>query len=171
MATLVGNSTSLSRSSSDLVRKEINAYVAKLNFILIFPQLFVALTGLFGNILALIVINKKSLRKTSSAVFITYMAIFDSAVLILQCANLARPRNNLFIHCSLTYLTDLSTFCANWILVIITLGKLIKLQKLYLVFQLSLSIVFSQKIKQKMSMIISRVQNLSACANSRSRKF
>ncbi len=105
------------------IRKEINRYVAKTNFTLAFVQSFVSMTGLLGNILALIVINRKSLRYTSSAVFITYMALFDSAVLLLHAANLARPRRNLFIHCSLTYLTDLFTFCANWVLVIITLGE------------------------------------------------
>jgi hypothetical protein len=105
------------------IRKEINEYVEKVNFIIAFVQTFVLAIGLFGNILVLIVINRKSLRNTSSAVFIAYMAIFDSAVLLLHAANLARPRRNLFLHCSLTYLTDLFTFCANWVLVIITLGK------------------------------------------------
>jgi len=123
MTTSTGNNTSLLLSRDELIRREINPFVAKVNFILAFPQLFIVLTGLFGNTLALIVINKKSLRYTSSAVFITYMAIFDSAVLLLHAANLARPRGYLIIHCSLTYLTDLFTFCANWVLVIITLGR------------------------------------------------
>jgi hypothetical protein len=125
MATSIGNNTSLLLSSDGLMRKEIDPFVSKINFILKFPQLFIVLTGLFGNTLALIVINKKSLRYTSSAVFITYMAIFDSAVLVLHAANLVRPRRNLIIHCSLTFLTDLFTFCANWVLVIITLGILL----------------------------------------------
>jgi hypothetical protein len=123
MTTSIGNNTSLSLPPDDFVRKEVNQYVAKINFILTFVQTFICVSGLFGNILALIVINKKSLRNTSSAVYITYMAIFDSTVLLLQSATLVQPRRNLLIHCSLTYLTDLFTFCANWVLIIITLGK------------------------------------------------
>jgi hypothetical protein len=123
MTTSAGNNTSLSLPSDYFVRIEINQYVAKINFILTFVQTFICLSGLFGNILALIVINKKSLRNTSSAVYITYMAIFDSTVLLLQTASLVQPRRNLLIHCSLTYLTDVFTFCANWVLIIITLGK------------------------------------------------
>jgi len=124
MATLIDNNSSLLLSYDEFVRKEINKYARKINFILAFVQSFIVLIGLLGNILALIIINKKSLRNTSSAVFITYMAIFDSAVLLLHTANLARPGRNLIIHCLLTYLTDLFTFCATWVLVIITLGKL-----------------------------------------------
>ncbi|CAF1365565.1 unnamed protein product [Adineta steineri] len=123
MAILIGNNTTLALDSDDYIRNEINQYVAKLNFILIFVQSFVSISGIFGNMLALIVINKKSLRNTSSAVYITYMAIFDSAVLLLHCASLAQPRRNLFIHCSLIYLTDLFSICANWVLVIITLER------------------------------------------------
>jgi len=123
MTAFNGTNSSLSLPSDYFIRKEINQYVAQINFTLAFVQTFVLAIGLFGNTLALIVINQKSLRNTSSAVFITYMAIFDSAVLLLHAANLARPRRNLFIHCSLTYLTDLFTFCANWVLVIITLGN------------------------------------------------
>lgn len=119
---MYNNSSSL--SPSDDLRREINEYVTYVNYILSFIQAFVVIMGVLGNILALIVINRKSLRNTSSAVFITYMALFDSAVLILHAVNLARPRRNLFLHCSSTYLTDLSTFCANWVLVIITLGNL-----------------------------------------------
>ena len=123
MATSIGNNTTLLYPPDYMVRREINQYVAKINFILAFAQSFVSISGIFGNVLVLIVINRKSLRNTSSAVYITYMAIFDSAILVLHAANLGRPRRNLFIHCSLTYLTDLFTFCANWVLVIITLGK------------------------------------------------
>jgi hypothetical protein len=105
------------------LRDELNRYIANVNYILAFLQAIMSFSGIIGNLSALIVINRKSLRYTSSAVFITYLAIFDSVVLIVHAANLARPRRNLFLHCSLTYLTDLSTFCANWILVIITLGN------------------------------------------------
>jgi hypothetical protein len=123
MEASLGNNSSFSLPEDYLIRVEMNQYIRQINHSLAYVQSFISLIGLFGNILSLIVINKKSLRYTSSAVFITYMAIFDSAVLLLHAGNLARPRRNLFIHCSLTYLTDLFTFCANWVLVIITLGK------------------------------------------------
>jgi hypothetical protein len=97
--------------------------MANVNHILLFIQAFICIMGVLGNLLALIVINRKSLRNTSSAVFITYMAIFDSAVLILHGTNLIKLPRNVYLHCSLTYLTDLATFCANWVLVIITLGN------------------------------------------------
>lgn len=114
---------SLSLPSDYLIRVAVNQYMKQVNFIIMFVQLFVLFIGLFGNLLALIVINRKSMRNTSSSVFITWMAILDSAVLLLHAAKLIQPRRNLFIHCSLTYLIDLVTFCANWVLVIITLGN------------------------------------------------
>lgn len=118
------NSTVLGVLPPDhLIRMEVNQYMKQINFIIMFVQLFVLFIGILGNLLALIVINKRSLRNTSSSVFITYMAVLDSAVLLLHAAKLIQPRRNLFIHCSLTYLIDLFTFCANWVLVIITLGK------------------------------------------------
>lgn len=117
------SNASLSLSPDHLMRMALTEYIKQINFIIIFVQLFVLLFGLFGNALALIVINRKSLRNTSSAVFITHMAILDSAVLLLHAAQLVLPRGNLLIHCSLTYLTDLFTFCANWVLIIITLGN------------------------------------------------
>ena len=116
--------SSLSLLSNHYNRVEFYHYKQKINFIIAFVQSFISLGGILGNLLALIIINKKSLRNTSSSVFITYMAIFDSMVLILHPAHLVKPRRNLFIHCSLTYLTDLFTFCANWVLVIITLGRM-----------------------------------------------
>ena len=117
------SSSMSSNSSSVSLREEFNRYTAQVNYALTFIQAFLTFFGVLGNLLALIVINRKSLRHTSSAVFITYLAIFDSAVLLLHTAHLVRPRRNLLIHCSLTYLTDLATLTANWILVIITLGK------------------------------------------------
>jgi hypothetical protein len=116
------NNSSLSLPS-DGFRIEFKQYVIKVNYILLFPQAFICVMGILGNLLALIVINRKSLRNTSSAVFITYMAIFDTAVLLSHAGSLAKLPRNLYLQCSLTYLTDLSTFCANWVLVIITLGN------------------------------------------------
>ncbi|CAF3984176.1 unnamed protein product, partial [Rotaria magnacalcarata] len=121
MATSIGNASLEPLLTDNYIQLEMQKFAVKLKFIFVFAQAFICLFGLFGNVLALIVINKKSLRNTSSSVFITYMAIFDSAVLVLHAANLVRPRRKLFIHCSLIYLTDVFTFCANWVLVIITL--------------------------------------------------
>ncbi|CAF2833815.1 unnamed protein product [Rotaria sp. Silwood2] len=123
-----GNNTSSLSPLDDFNRQAMNKYMRNVNFILRFPQTFLSTSGILANILALIIINRKSLSNTSAAVFITYMAIFDSAVLLSHAGNLVRPRRNLFIHCSSTYLTELFTFCANWVLVIITLGKFKKLQ-------------------------------------------
>lgn len=120
MSSLVHDNSSI---SSNNFRAELSQYINDVNNILFYLQAFICTMGLLGNLLGLIVINRKSLRNTSSAVFITYMAIFDSIVLLLNAANLTKLRRNHFFHCSLTYLTDLSTFCANWVVVIMTLGK------------------------------------------------
>jgi hypothetical protein len=118
----MSNNSSLS-IQSDASHDELMEYLLKVNRILFFVQAFITIMGVLGNLLAVIVINRKPLKSTSSAVFITYMAIFDTAVLLVHAANLAKPRRNLVIHCASIYLTDLSTFCANWVLVIITLGN------------------------------------------------
>lgn len=123
MVAVMQSNTSLPLHPNDLIRIALNEYMKKLNFTITFVQLFIVLFGLFGNTLAVIVINRKSLRNSSSAVFITHMAILDSAVLLLHAATLVLPRRSLIVHCSLTYLTDLLPFCANWVLVIITLGN------------------------------------------------
>lgn len=118
------NTNSSFISPEDLfIRQEMNKYISKFNLRMIPVQSFVSLSGLLANILALIIINRKSSRNTSSAVFITFMAIFDSGVLLIHLASLLKPRRNVFIFCSLAYLSDVFTFCANWVLVIITLGK------------------------------------------------
>ena len=104
-------------------REELDRYLRRVNYMAIYVQVCICIFGLVGNLLALIVINQKSLKNTSSAVFITYMAIFDSAVLIFHTINLAKLPRHLWLHCTLTFYTDLSIFCANWTLVIITLGR------------------------------------------------
>ncbi|CAF0989653.1 unnamed protein product [Rotaria sordida] len=116
------NNSSTSLTSPEF-QYEIRRYLANLNYILSFVQAFIVLFGVIGNLLALVIINRRSLRNTSSSVFITYLAIFDSGVLLLHGAHLAGLNRNSFIYCSLTYLTNLATFCANWILVIITLER------------------------------------------------
>ena len=124
MPTMTGNcSSSTTCNANDSNCQEFYRYSEPVNYTLTYVQSFILLTGLPGNLLALIVINKKSMRSTSSAVFITYMAIFDSAVLLLHAGNLVRPRRKLILDCASKYLTDVFTCCANWILVIITLGQ------------------------------------------------
>ncbi|CAF1187782.1 unnamed protein product [Rotaria sordida] len=131
MASLMYNNSSALSSSNEFVN-EIKRYLANLNYTLSFIQAFIVLFGILGNLIALVVINRRSLRNTSSTTFITYMAIFDSSVLLLHGANLARSSKNPFIHCSLTYLTDLATFCANWILVFITLERCVAVHSPFL---------------------------------------
>ena len=111
-------------SSSDTLafRRELQLYIYNVNHILLYIQIFICVVGTSGNILALIVINRKSLKKSSSSVFITYMAIFDTTVLLVHAPSLIKFRYSAFLHCTLLYLENLSTFCANWVLVIITLG-------------------------------------------------
>jgi len=102
---------------------ELIEYLRNVNRILLYIQIFICIFGLVGNLLVLIAINQKCLRNTSAAVFITYMAIFDSAVLIFHGVNLIKLPRNVILLCSLAAFTDFSIFCANWILVIITLGN------------------------------------------------
>jgi uncharacterized protein YacL len=117
------HNSSLSFASNSTFRVQLKYYLHNVNQALFYIQIVICIFGLLGNLLALLVINQKSLRNTSSAVFITYLAIFDSAVLIFHAINLAKPRRHLYLLCVLTFFTDLSIFCANWILVIITIGK------------------------------------------------
>ena len=105
-----------------LFRRELQQYIYNVNDILLYIQIFICIMGISGNILALIVINRKALKTSSSSVFITYMAIFDIAILLVHAAGLVKLRHNAFLHCTILYLQNLSTFCASWVLVIITLG-------------------------------------------------
>ncbi|CAF2346528.1 unnamed protein product [Rotaria sp. Silwood2] len=122
MASLISNISS-NLSSPNAFETEFRRYLKSLIYHLSFVQAFIVLFGVLGNILVLVVMNRRSLKNTSSSVYITCMAILDSCVLLLHGANLARSSQNPFIHCSLTYLTDLAIFCANWVLVIITLER------------------------------------------------
>ena len=115
--------SSLILAANNTFREQLRNYVINVNQILFYVQVGICVFGLLGNLLVLLVINQKSLKNTSSAVFITYLAIFDSAVLICHGINLSKPRRNLYLLCILTFFTDLSIFCANWILIIITVGK------------------------------------------------
>jgi hypothetical protein len=90
--------------------------------------------GIFGNGLALIVINRRSLRDTSSSVFITYLAIFDTSVLIVHIISLGTSRliQSYILHCFLAYLTDLVTFSSVWIMVIMTIERCVAVHSPFL---------------------------------------
>jgi hypothetical protein len=90
--------------------------------------------GIFGNGLALVVINRRSLRDTSSSVFITYLAIFDISVLLVQITSLASSHwiHSYIFHCFLAYLIDLVTFCSVWIMVIMTLERCVAVRSPFL---------------------------------------
>ena len=92
---------------SNTIQLELRQYVTYINRNLLIIQVAICVFGLLGNLLAIVVINQRSLKNTSSAVFITYMAFFDSSVLVCHAMHLIRLPRNLVLHCSLTFLTEL----------------------------------------------------------------
>jgi hypothetical protein len=119
---------------NDSLRNEINKYIRQVNYWITVIDIFIVICGLLGNSLALIVINRRTLRDTSSSVFITYLAIFDSAVLIVHITTLLIPNRiqSYLLHCFLVYLTDLVTFCSVWIMVIMTIERCIAVHSPFL---------------------------------------
>ncbi|CAF1274318.1 unnamed protein product, partial [Didymodactylos carnosus] len=130
------NASLINSSSSELcptgshvncaLRYEMMAYISRVNYYMLIINSIIALGGILGNILALIVINRKPLKNTSSSVFITYLALFDISVLAVHMFTLFMGHfrlRNLLLYCVIIFTTDLVTFCGIWILVIITLGK------------------------------------------------
>ncbi|CAF1217476.1 unnamed protein product, partial [Didymodactylos carnosus] len=114
--------------SDCLLRYEMTTYIAQVNYYLFILDSIIALGGFLGNLLALVVINRKPLKNTSSSVFITYLALFDISVLIVHVFSISISHfklHNLIVHCFITYATDLTTFCSIWILIIITLERCI----------------------------------------------
>ena len=116
------------------IRIEITEYIRQVNHWLMIVELVMVICGLLGNGLALIVINRRSLRDTSSSVFITYLAIFDSSVLLVQITSLIIFSNiqSYILHCFLTYLTDLVTFISVWIMVIMTIERCVAVHSPFL---------------------------------------
>ena len=116
----------MSNSSLDVIRPEygeLHQYEENVNRIFMYTQIFITVVGIFGNILVLIVINRKALKDCSSAVFITYMAIFDTGVLLDYATTVfVYLHLNVFVEVAISTLGSLSRFCANWILAIIALG-------------------------------------------------
>ena len=121
------NYSSTEDFNQTLMRNEINRFIKQVNYWLMITAYFVVIFGVLGNGLSLIVINRRSLRSTSSGVFITYLAIFDTLVLIVHQIGLITSRsiNFYILHCFITFFTDLVTFCSVWIMVIMTIERFI----------------------------------------------
>ncbi|CAF0785806.1 unnamed protein product [Adineta steineri] len=120
--------------NDSLIRMEITEFIQKVNFWITIMEIVMVICGIIGNGLALIVINRRSLRDTSSSVFITYLAIFDISVLVVHITSLATSHliHSYIAHCFLTYLTDLVTFCSVWIIVIMTLERCVAVRSPFL---------------------------------------
>lgn len=130
----VNQTWSSSRIDDTHIRKEMNEFIPKVIFWLTIIEIVMVTCGILGNGLALIVINRRSLRDTSSSVFITYLAIFDISVLTVHITILASSKwvHSYLTHCFLTYLTDLVTFCSVWTMVIMTLDRCIAVRSPFL---------------------------------------
>ncbi|CAF3357374.1 unnamed protein product [Rotaria sp. Silwood1] len=128
------NSSGISMINDSLIRIEITHFIQKVNFWIAIAQILMVICGILGNGLALIVINRRSLRDTSSSVFITYLAIFDTSVLVVHIINLATQYwiHSYILHCFLAYLTDLVTFCSVWVMVIMTLERCVAVHSPFL---------------------------------------
>src|SRR5215831_18213940 len=83
------NNSDVSILNDSLIRIEITEFIQKVNFWITIIEILMVICGILGNGLALIVINRRSLRDTSSSVFITYLAIFDISVLVVHITSLA----------------------------------------------------------------------------------
>jgi hypothetical protein len=127
------NST-VSLLNDRLIRMEITQFIQTVNFYITMIEIIMVICGILGNGLALIVINRRSLRDTSSSVFITYLAIFDISVLGVYITSLATSRwiQSYILHCFLAYLTDLVSFCSVWIMVIMTLERCVAVRSPFL---------------------------------------
>ncbi|CAF3432266.1 unnamed protein product [Rotaria socialis] len=121
------NDSSIEGLNETLIRIEIIRFIQEVNYWLMITGFFMVIFGVLGNGLALIVINRRSLRSTSSSVFITYLAIFDTLVLIVHQTGLITSRsiNSHIVHCFITFFTDFVTFCSVWIMVIMTVERFI----------------------------------------------
>ena len=128
---IINNTQTINES---MIRMEIMEYIQEVNFWITIIEIIMVICGILGNGLALIVINHRSLRDTSSSVFITYLAIFDISVLVVHITSLASSHwiQSYILHCCLAYLTDLVTFCSVWIMVIMTIERCIAVRSPFL---------------------------------------
>ncbi|CAF5006656.1 unnamed protein product [Rotaria sp. Silwood1] len=113
---------------------EIDEFVREVDYWVTIIQCCMVLFGVLGNGLALIVINRRSLRNTSSSVFITYLAIFDSLVLIAYFTySVIWDQYLVFLSsCVIIYLHDFFTLTSVWIMVIITIERYIAVHSPFL---------------------------------------
>ena len=121
------NSSLIAQFNETSLRTEINEYIRQINYWLLIAEFIMVVCGTVGNCLALIVINRRPLRHTTSCVFITYLAIFDTLVLAVHLTGLITLRSikSFVLHCFFTYLTDFITFPSVWIIVIMTIERYI----------------------------------------------
>jgi len=126
--------SSIENFNDTLLRIEMTEFIREVNYWLMIIDFFMVICGIIGNGLALIVINRRSLRDTSSSVFITYLAIFDTSILVVHITSLITSRSieSYILHCFLAYLTDLVTFSGVWIMVIMTIERCIAVHSPFL---------------------------------------
>ena len=125
---------SLVSPNDTFVRIELTKFIHTVNHWLLIIDFLMVVCGIAGNGLALTIINRRSLRDTSSSVFITYLAIFDTSVLLVHIASLITSRTieSLVLHCLLACLTDIVTFLSVWIMVIMTLERCVAVHSPFL---------------------------------------
>jgi hypothetical protein len=128
------NHSSIPIFNDTSMRIEINEFIRQVNYWLMIVEIFMVICGICGNGLALVIINRRSLRDTSSSVFITYLAIFDTSVLIVHITSLItlHSMESYILHCFFAYLTDLVTFSSVWIMVIMTIERCIAVHSPFL---------------------------------------
>lgn len=128
------NNSTIEIFNDTLIRIEINQFIKQVNHWLLIIEIFMVICGVLGNGLALIVINRRSLCDTSSSVFITYLAIFDTSVLIVHITSLivSRQIEYYIVQCFLVYLIDFVTFTSVWIMVIMTIERCIAVHSPFL---------------------------------------
>ncbi|CAF3576764.1 unnamed protein product [Adineta steineri] len=116
------------------MRIEINEFIRQVNYWLMIVELIMVICGVCGNGMALIIINRRSLRDTSSSVFITYLAVFDTSVLIVHITSLVTLHSvqSYILHCFFAFLTDFVTFTSVWIMVIMTIERCIAVHSPFL---------------------------------------
>ncbi|CAF1250557.1 unnamed protein product [Adineta ricciae] len=137
---VLGNKySSMNQSSIEIfddraMRIEITEFIRQVNYWLMIIEMIMVICGICGNGMALIVINRRSLRDTSSSVFITYLAIFDSSVLIVHITSLITLHSiqSYILHCFFTFLTDFVTFSSVWIMVVMTIERCIAVHSPFL---------------------------------------
>ncbi|CAF0818833.1 unnamed protein product [Adineta steineri] len=128
------NHSAIGTLNDTSMRIEINEFIRQVNYWLMIVELIMVICGVCGNGMALIIINRRSLRDTSSSVFITYLAVFDTSVLIVHITSLVTLHSvqSYILHCFFAFLTDFVTFTSVWIMVIMTIERCIAVHSPFL---------------------------------------